>query len=101
MLLSARRVEELEGGLAAVLDGKILAELALPIGGLMSLSPLPETAEAMANLLEVLPFLGFPEGSDPFMTLSFMSLPVIPSLKLTSEGLVDVDKFSFVPLLSE
>jgi adenine deaminase len=101
MLLCAQRARDLEGGLVVALDGKILAELALPLGGLMSLVSLSATAAAMTNLGEVLPALGFPEGADPFMPLAFISLPVIPSLKLTDRGLVDVDKFLYVPLRAD
>ncbi|MDR2353545.1 MAG: adenine deaminase [Deltaproteobacteria bacterium] len=99
MILAVKRIAEMEGGLVAILDGKILAELPLPVGGLMTLKSLPETAEALALMMDSLPTLGFPVNFEPFMTLSFMSLPVIPSLKLTSQGLVDVNTFQIVPLI--
>jgi adenine deaminase len=98
MLLCARRAAELEGGLVLALDGNIVAEMALPLGGLMSLKTLKETAADIKKLKTDAELLGFPKGCDPFMTLAFMSLPVIPSLKLTSRGLVDVDRFEIVPL---
>jgi adenine deaminase len=98
MLVCLRRTRELEGGQVAALGGKVLREVALPLGGLMSTKSLRETAADIRALLDCLPALGFPPGSDPFMTLSFMSLPVIPSLKLTASGLVDVNRFEIVPL---
>jgi adenine deaminase len=98
MVVCAKRTVELEGGLVAALDGKVVGELALPLGGLMSLMTLKETADGIRALMAAIRHLGFKKGADPFMTLAFMSLPVIPSLKLTSKGLVDVDRFERVQL---
>jgi adenine deaminase len=98
MALCARRTIQLEGGLVVALSGKVLCDMALPLGGLMSLKTLKETANEINALNAVLPKLGFPKGADPFMTLAFMSLPVIPKLKLTAAGLVDVNRFQVVPL---
>ena len=97
MALAADTVRKNEGGLAIVLDGKVLGELKLPIGGLMC----DENAEALEIRLEELKQisrkLGVHEGIDPFMTLSFASLPVIPRLRLTTRGLVDVLTQEYVP----
>ncbi|MDR1080300.1 MAG: adenine deaminase [Deltaproteobacteria bacterium] len=98
IICAARRSAELGGGLVAALDGRILCELPLPLGGLMSDLSYQETAQRLAQFADTLAAMGLKPGSDPFMTLSFMSLPVIPSLKLTAKGLVDVDAFAVVPL---
>jgi adenine deaminase len=77
--------------------GQVLAELPLPIAGLMSPRPLGEVAAASVRLKTAYRDLGgvLP---DPFMALSFLALPVIPELKLTDLGLVDVHRFRVVPL---
>ncbi|MDR1312597.1 MAG: adenine deaminase [Deltaproteobacteria bacterium] len=98
IIRAAKRCAELEGGLVAALDGKVVCELPLPLGGLMSSMSYTDTAQRLAQFADIGTAMGFKPGCDPFMTLSFMSLPVIPSLKLTAEGLVDVDAFSVVPL---
>ncbi|MDR3154707.1 MAG: adenine deaminase [Deltaproteobacteria bacterium] len=98
ILCAARRCAELQGGQVAVLDGRILWELPLPLAGLMSSLPYRETAQRLAHFADAGAALGLRPDSEPFMTLSFMSLPVIPSLKLTANGLVDVDAFTVVPL---
>jgi len=90
----------LGGGQVAVAGGEVVAELALPIAGLMSDRPLAEVARAGRELIEAARELGCPL-SDPFMQLSFLALPVIPALKLTDRGLVDVDQFRHVPLFGQ
>jgi adenine deaminase len=82
-------------------DGEdVLAELPLPVGGLMSDEPIQEVRAALDHLLAVTQHeLGSPMH-DPFMAMSFMALEVIPSLKLTDVGLVDVDKFEVVGLFA-
>ena len=85
------------GGLAIVSAGDVLASLALPIAGLMSPAPIAATASQMDALLAAAQKLGT-SLTDPFMTLSFLALPVIPALKITDHGLVDVDRFAVVPL---
>ena len=87
----------LGGGQVVVADGEILAELPLPIAGLMSEEPLDTVADAAAGLDRAAASLGCRLPA-PFMTLSFLGLPVIPHLKLTARGLVDVDRFQIVPL---
>jgi adenine deaminase len=100
MLLAAHEIERLRGGLVAVADGQVLASLPLPIAGLMSDRPYEEVNAALNQLLHVAHELGS-DLHDPFMTLSFLALPVIPSLKLTDKGLVDVTQFKFVPLFED
>lgn len=98
MMAAARAVERMGGGLVAVDGERVLAELPLPVGGLMSDRPIGEVRAALDRLLDV---AGRELGSplhDPFMAMSFMALEVIPSLKLTDVGLVDVDKFEVVDL---
>lgn len=97
MLVAARALEACGGGQCAVKDGKVLAVLALPIAGLMSDLPPSELIAAQHALHEATRALGCPHA-DPFMPLSFLPLPVIPRLKLSDLGLVDVDAFRIVPL---
>jgi adenine deaminase len=88
------------GGLAVVNQGRAIARLPLPIAGLMSDKPIAVVCRALDDLLAAARRLG--SGlSDPFMTLSFMALPVIPALKITDHGLVDVTAFKRVPLFVE
>ncbi|MCK9374720.1 MAG: adenine deaminase [Syntrophobacterales bacterium] len=100
MLQAVRHLVDLGGGMAVVAGGQVLADLALPIAGLMSPLPLDQVAAAYSRLKAAYHELG---GSlpDPFMALSFLALPVIPALKLTDLGLVDVDRFQVVPLWGE
>jgi adenine deaminase len=97
MLVAVRHLVDLGGGIAVVADGRVLADLALPIAGLISPWPLERVAAAYTRLKKAYHGLG---GvlQDPFMVLSFLALPVIPALKLTDLGLVDVDRFQIVPL---
>jgi adenine deaminase len=88
---------QMGGGLTAVADGKVLARVPLPIAGLMSDQPVEQVRDRLDQLLSAAHGLGSPL-EDPFMTLSFMALPVIPALKLTDKGLVDVARFEIVPL---
>ena len=81
-----------------ITDGdEVLAELALPVAGLMSDRPVAEVIERLATFEEFFRKEGMP-GASPLMTLSFMALPVIPSLKITDKGLVDVNAFEQVSL---
>jgi adenine deaminase len=100
MMTAAQEVGKMGGGLVAVNGEEVLARLPLPIGGLMSDQPIEDVRKAMDSLLEASRLLGS-ELHDPFMAMSFMALEVIPSLKLTDVGLVDVDKFEVVPLWVE
>jgi adenine deaminase len=97
MAACARRLAELGGGLVAVRDGTVLAELPLPAAGLMSDRPAAEVAARLGDLRREARSLGVTVRT-PFMALSFLGLSVIPSLKITDRGLVDVDRFELVPL---
>lgn len=99
MLAAARALAEAGGGQCVVSGGRVLAMLPLPIAGLMSDQPAETVIAQQAGLLGAARTLGCPHD-DPFMPLSFMPLPVIPSLKLSDMGLVDVDRFEIVPLIA-
>lgn len=95
MALAVNRLIELGGGFAVADQGRITAELALPIAGLMSLLPFETVAEKLHTLRNAAWALGctLPE---PFLQVAFLALPVIPHLKMTDRGLFDVDRFAFV-----
>ena len=93
-------IQSMGGGLAAVSDGKVLASLPLPIAGLMAEVSVAEVNKRLENLLRAARSLGC-KIPDPFMVLSFLSLPVIPELKITDKGLVDVNQFKIVPVFGE
>jgi len=97
MAAAAHRVVEIGGGIALVRDGGVIAEIALPIAGLMSEEPIGEVAARAEALHRGLRACGCTAG-DAFMTFSLLALPVIPRLRLTDRGLVDVDAFAIVPL---
>lgn len=97
MLAAVSAVTEMNGGLVVVEEGRISASLALPVAGLLSERYMREVAEGIAECIDAAHRLGC-KLEDPFMTLSFLCLPVIPELKLTDRGLVDVKEFRFVPL---
>jgi adenine deaminase len=97
---AARAVAALGGGMAAADGSQVLAEVPLPIGGLMSDRPIDEVRRQLDAALDVAHDLGSPLH-DPFMAMSFLALEVIPALKLTDKGLVDVERFEVVPLFAE
>lgn len=96
---AVRKVIEMGGGQAAARDGGAFASLPLSIAGLMSELPIGEVADGVERLNEAAARLGC-VLPDPFMTMSFMALPVIPELKLTDKGLVDVNRFEVVDLFA-
>jgi len=100
ILKAAMAIKEMGGGLVAISDKKVLASLPLPIAGLMSESSVAQVNRQLEVLHRAAKNLGC-KIPDPFMTLSFLSLPVIPELKITDKGLVDVNQFKFVPLFGE
>jgi adenine deaminase len=97
IVVAAKRLEQLGGGLVAVKDGQVLAELPLPIAGLLSDQPLHRVREMLDALHRASSSLGV-NIPDPYMVLSFLGLAVIPELRLTDKGLVDVRKGELVPL---
>jgi adenine deaminase len=97
MMTAVRAIAATQGGMAAAEGETILAQLPLPIAGLMSNQPIEKVRDQMAEIIRAAHQLGS-TLHDPFMAMSFLALPVIPALKLTDYGLVDVDKFQTVPL---
>jgi len=97
MMAATLQIARMQGGQCVVADGQTLAALPLPIAGLMSDQPIEQTRRSFDQVLAAAHELGSPLH-DPFMAMSFLALEVIPSLKLTDRGLVDVEKFEIVPL---
>jgi adenine deaminase len=95
METAVRRTAEIGGGIVIANGAQPLAEVALPVGGLMSNAPMAEVDAAERKANEAAKALGA-TMDHPFMTLAFLALPVIPELKLTDRGLVDVGRFDFV-----
>jgi adenine deaminase len=97
MAFAVERLVELRGGIVAVVELQVLAECPLPIAGLLSDAPLADVIARSRACNEAAHGLGW-SGATPFLTLSFLGLSVIPHLKITDHGLVDVDRFEIVPL---
>jgi len=100
MLTAAHAVADMGGGLVAAAGEEVLASVPLPIAGLMSDQPVETVRRQMDRLVGAATSLGS-SLHDPFMSLGFLALEVIPALKLTDQGLVDVERFDFVPLFVE
>ena len=100
MLAAIDEVIHMGGGQAVVTGGEVLARVPLPVAGLMSDQPLREVRDQVEDLARAAHSLGC-ALPDPAMAMSFLALEVIPELKLTDRGLVDVLKFDFVPLFGE
>ena len=97
MLACARRLQEIGGGIVVARDGAVRGELPLPVAGLLSDEPVEWVVERLEQLQDMLRDQGVRDAA-PFMTLSFLALSVIPALKITDRGLVDVERFELVPL---
>jgi adenine deaminase len=97
MAFAVRRLANLGGGIVVVDGATVLAELPLPVAGLLSDAPLPEVVERSHAIVAAAAELGCTVEA-PFQTMAFLALSVIPSLKITDRGLVDVDRFELVPL---
>lgn len=95
MALAANRLSAIEGGFVVVRDGQVLAELALPVAGLMSLEPFETVRDKLVDLRAAARGLGV-VLDEPFLQLAFLALPVIPALKITDRGLVDVTRFELI-----
>lgn len=96
MLIAIDALEECGGGYVVVSEGCVLAKLALPVAGLMSDAPLEEILRHQQALLHAAAQLGISNTSDPFITLSFVALPVIPDVRLTDMGMFDVTNMQFI-----
>ena len=97
MAIAVTRLAEIGGGIVAVEDRAVRAELPLAVAGLLADAPLADVVERSLACNDAARALGW-SGATPFLTLAFLALSVIPSLKITDRGLVDVDRFALVPL---
>jgi adenine deaminase len=97
MIACAARLQEIGGGIVVADGGAVRGELALPVAGLLSDEPVEAVVARLEELQAMLADQGV-RGAAPFMTLSFLALSVIPALKITDRGLIDVDRFEIVPL---
>ena len=95
MAAAIGRLGEIEGGFVVLRDGAVLAELALPVAGLMSLDPFETVTDRLIALRRAAKSLGV-TLDEPFLQLAFLALPVIPHLKITDYGMVDVDRFAVI-----
>ncbi|MCQ2446546.1 MAG: adenine deaminase [Clostridia bacterium] len=98
MAAAGNHLASIGGGLCVVLGGKVLADLPLPVAGIVSEKDAPEVAEENRVLREAVRKLGVAEGIEPFMNTAFISLSVIPNLKMTTKGLLDVNSQVLLPL---
>lgn len=97
MLLAAQILIQQKGGYAAVQGKNVLAQVPLPVCGLMSDQTADFVQEKTAQFIRAARQIGIPEGFDPFQTLSFLSLPVIPEVRITNRGIFDSQSFSYLP----
>ncbi|NHI88568.1 MAG: adenine deaminase [Candidatus Thorarchaeota archaeon] len=97
LIQAAVQIVRMQGGIAVAKDGNVIESLPLPIAGLMSDQPIEHVSERINDLKVAAHKLGTPLD-EPFMAMAFLSLPVIPKLKITDLGLVDVDRFRLIDL---
>lgn len=97
MLLAVRELQRVQGGYTIVSGGHVLQTLPLPIMGLMSDAGFEQVNTTLQQMIRMAHDMGVPEGIEPFVTLSFIALPVIPELRVTPRGLFDVSQFTFLP----
>ncbi len=95
MALAANRLGEIKGGFVVVEDGKVTGEIPLPVAGLMSLEPYESVRDTLHHLRKAAYALGT-QLEEPFLQVAFLPLPVIPHLKISDKGMVDVDKFRLI-----
>jgi len=95
MAMAVNRMAGIEGGFVVVAGGRVLAELPLPVAGLMSLEPFEAVRARLVDLRAAAKSLGV-ALHEPFLQLAFLALPVIPALKITDRGLVDVTRFELI-----
>ena len=96
MLRAVEVLKSINGGYVIVKDGETIATLPLELGGLMSLKSADEFIPMLDNIIQKAYEMGVNKNIDPFITLSFMALPVIPEIRITDCGLFDVTKFDFI-----
>ncbi|MDO1582270.1 adenine deaminase [Rhizobium oryzicola] len=95
MAVAVNRLSEIRGGFVVVEDGKVTAEIALPVAGLMSLEPYESVRHTLHHLRQAAYALGT-TLTEPFLQVAFLPLPVIPHLKISDRGMVDVDRFALI-----
>lgn len=98
ILLAIEEIRKINGGITICSKGRVLKSLSLPIAGLISDKSLDEVSAELKEMMRIAYDMGVNKDIDPFMTLAFLALPVIPELKLTDMGLFDVTKFDFTDL---
>lgn len=98
LLFAAEEMRKIKGGLIVVQNGKVLAALPLPIAGLLSEQPYQKVCSSLVSIHHALNKIGASHDFNPFLTLSFLALPVIPELKLTDMGLFQVSSFKHIPI---
>lgn len=96
IIVAVNYLRDMQGGYVIVSNGKVLAHLSLQVAGLISTLPAEEVQETTDNMLKIARKMGVPKYVDPFITLSFMALPVVPKIRLTDLGLFDVEEFKFI-----
>ena len=96
MAAAVNRIVELQGGIVVLENQQVLAEVRLSVAGIMSDDTLENVNSALEHAKDISFTLGVNRNIDPFMTLSFMSLPVIPKLRLTTRGVIDVETQQYV-----
>lgn len=101
MAFAANRVRGLGGGMVVVRKGSVVAEMPLPYAGIMTDSPASDVAKQNEAVRESVHALGVPSDIEPFMTMAFVSLPVIPKIKMTTHGLFSSESWSIVPLFAD
>jgi adenine deaminase len=98
MKIAVDKIAEIQGGIVIVNNQNIVDFIDLPIGGLISTDPIGKVSEKLQILRKIADDFGV-EINSPFMTLAFMGLPVVPKLKITCDGLYDVENHTFVSLI--
>ncbi|ARI78225.1 adenine deaminase [Halobacillus mangrovi] len=96
LMAAIQELKEMQGGLVVIKNTQVIASLPLPIAGLMSDQDFTTVNKGLKTIKKALASLGFTDAFNPFLTLSFLTLPVIPSLKLTDTGLFDVEAFKHI-----
>jgi adenine deaminase len=98
MLLAIQEIERVQGGITLVAEHNVFHTLPLQIAGLMSTMPIQELTRNSKILLDKARQMGVPDQIEPFMTLGFLALPVIPEVRITDKGFFDVTQFKFIPV---
>ena len=96
MKLAIKELRDQQGGMVFCQHGELKATLPLEVGGLMTSQPIHEVVDRIESMNDMIRDLGVPDHVEPFLTLAFLALPVIPELKLTDKGLFDVNAFAFI-----